>query len=517
MKDVSRINIDALLKLPTTCPETVTVCRHAAGWLSEDVRYRTVRRRAANGAPRAKLSDEQVAALLQHGVVRRIPRSAVKGWVRMFTVPEAAKRRFRPIKHTADVNDALGKESLLKLRFPSKASLVGLVHHGTHAIALDFAAYFDQFLYTESIGEMFCFRHGQDYFCLRTLAMGQRQAVEVAATTTALLLDFPGRRTHVEACIDNVIFVGSEEDVLRDAREFVARVRAVNGQLNENVDDLPSLVAQRVDWCGVALNFVDKSVALTKKTLEKVAISWGQRASWSWRGFAAHVGLLFWAWGILDLPMAEFFPLLSFVSRVGRSMTEDESQWDAPAFIWDSVWPVLDRWTGMLSANAPRTVPRVRTPEWLVMTDASRWGWGYVALNEVSGELRHSGAPWSDFMEHTHGDKLGSSVFAEPFGVLFSLRHLLQRGSTARVRLATDNTATQASFQRGFNARSPAINWCIAEMRRSFPQLAIDFIYVAGSSNLADTFSRGGFIGRAEEAGMAGSLRRLVGATHQQL
>ena len=99
--------------------------RPSRGWLNDPKRYDSVPRRSAQAAPRARLSDEWVAALEKHGICTRIPRAEVRGHVRMFAVPEPAKKRFRPIKHTADANECLGKDTLLPLHFPSKADIVG--------------------------------------------------------------------------------------------------------------------------------------------------------------------------------------------------------------------------------------------------------------------------------------------------------------------------------------------------------------------------------------------------------
>jgi hypothetical protein len=150
-------------------------------------------------------------------------------------------------------------------------------------------------------------------------------------------------------------------------------------------------------------------------------------------------------------------------------------------------------------------------PEWLVCTDASRYGWGYVALNESTGDIRHYGAPWSAHMEHTHGEKLGSSVFAEPHGVVNSIFHLFALSKPTRVKLGTDNTATQASFTRGFNSHSPAINDCIRRLRERFPRLDIDFVYIQGASNPADFASRGGNVDSKDAGQLAQSLRQVMG------
>jgi hypothetical protein len=126
----------------------------------------------------------------------------------MFRVPEPSKQRWRPIKHTFLANDALGKETLQPCHLPSKAEICNLVHAGDCMIAFDFSSYFDSFEYAEDVSRLFCFRHKGKFFRLRSLAMGQRQAVEVAQSATELLIDFP-KTSRALAYIDNVIFVGS--------------------------------------------------------------------------------------------------------------------------------------------------------------------------------------------------------------------------------------------------------------------------------------------------------------------
>jgi hypothetical protein len=514
VKQVPRINLEALSCIGAASAQSLIDWEHARGWLDRPERYASVECKSADGAPKARLSQDQVAALLEHGVVAEVRRCDVRGHVRMFAVPEPSKQRWRPIKFTADANDTLGKETLQKCTFATKPVICDLVHAGSHFIALDFSSYFDQFTYSEEIARRFCFRAGGKFYRLNTLAMGQRQAVEVAMSATKLLLDFK-RKSRAEAVIDNVIFVGSRKDVLRDAAEFVRRVRLVGGTLNEDVDNLESLVCRRGDWCGVALDLQAKTVKLTAKVLEKFAVSWARRDRWSWRNFAAHVGLLFWSWGIVDLPMADFFPLLRFISSVGRMLTDHPEKWDEPAVITDAgALKVLESWTAIARQNKPRVVKPASKPEWLVCTDASAWGWGYVAVNQSTGEFRCHGAPWSSYMRRVHGAKLGKSHFAEPAGIVNSLCHLLPRNAPCHVLVGTDNTVSQASFTRTFNSHSYDINERLRMLQNTFgPDYRFEFVHIAGVTNPADPFSRGEAI-TSEVNGE--SLWRVLGRAHAQ-
>jgi hypothetical protein len=431
----------------------------------------------------------------------------------MFTVPELSKKRLRPIKHTFVANKALGKETLLPCPLPTKQQICNLVHHGEVMVSFDFASYFDAFRYSDEVSKLFCFRHANRLYRLKTLAMGQRQAVEVAQAATELLIDFP-KSCRALAYIDNVIFVGSRDQVLRDASEFVRRVRLVGGTLNDASDNLEALFSHAGDWCGVALDLSSKSVKLTDKILLKLQTSFARCSDWSLRNFAAHVGLLFWAWGILDIPMPEFFPLLRFVSKVGRELLDaPESAWDQRADIWPSALPSLHRWTELALANLPRPVPSVSEPEWLMEVDASAWGWGYFALNRESGEVRMHGEPWSPRMRSLHGEKFLRSTFAEPHGIHNALCHLLSTKGPRRVRVGTDSSVASASFTRGFNTHSFDINEVLRANRAAFgPHFVIEFLHVPGTKNVADSLSRGGPPMSAQDIAEArDSLRRMLG------
>ena len=468
-------------------------------------------RRTAGEVPCASFSKAQLDEIASFGVIEPIRAADVRGAMRVFGVPEIAKERQRVIMHTVDVNDATTKEMLRKCTFPSKHEICQLVHSGDGAIALDFRSYYYQFKYDRRISPLLCTMSPDGrFFQQRRLSMGQRASCEVADAATAMMMDSPGRTSTARSVIDNAIFVGSRDEVVRDARNFINRAHSVGATFNEATDDVAALFTNRMEWCGVDLDFVAKSACLTEKTVRKTVDSWAGRKRWTWRTFAAHVGLLFWAVGIIDVPMHRMFPVLSFVSHVGRMMQEaGDALWDEPAYVWKSVWPALERWTDLVLRNERKRVPPPGAPEWIVCTDASGWGWGYVAQNLTSGETRTFGARWSYAMRSIHGAKLGQSVYAEPLAITNSLCHLFSSTNVpGRVLVGTDNTAARASFARGWNARSYAINSSLARFRDRFPGVVAEFVHVPGATNPADPFSRGRSAA-ADESGRV--LRRNLG------
>lgn len=547
MKNVPPINIEVLLQLSNANPHVREALLHDLGWLLDPQRYKKLPPRSANGTPIARLSQLFVQQLKDAGVTREIRRCDVRGYVKMFTVAQPFKKPpcHRPIKHTYEINEIYGKETLRPdVKFPGKPQIVNFPLLGTHFVSLDFSAYFDQFQYHPDVGTYMCFRFGNKFYCLDRLAMGQRHAVEVAQATTKFLLDAPGMRCFSDSVIDNVIIIGSYEDVLHDLQLFLDRCKAIGATLNETKiieeNGVESLITQKDEWCGVAIDMLNKSVALTGKTLKKLQLSWENRDNWTWRQFAAHIGLLFWSWGILDIPIETYYPLLRFISEIGRMLSEDDSLWDSPAIIWKSAAEPLSQWSALALENSPRAVKASTEPQWILCTDACRFGWGYVAFNRQSGEMRTHGQAWSKEQLHRffHGKskQIAKSVYSEPLAVKNSLCHLMSVGFIPNIKIiagssnknpeqdlrtkilvATDNSATKHTFNRGFASRSYSINAAIEELKKAFPDALFDinYLYVPGEENIADFYSRLKHISHPHaEQGMqhlTAELHRIVG------
>jgi hypothetical protein len=497
---------------------------HSLSWLRDNSAYESFPKKSAYRCPKADMSHDDILQLENVGVVRQIQRSEVKGFCKMFNVVEHFKKRRRPIKNTVDINDFFGKETLRKFQLISKNEICNLVNQGTHFAQFDCKAWYDQLPYGPGVGEHFCFRSGGNYYCLGRLAMGQRQAVEVAQSITEVLLDFPGRRCQVaRGVIDNVIFVGSYEDVLHDGQRFVERCNAVRALINDPEtfeNGIDKIIQTSGEWCGVHLDMVDKTVKLTEKTYSKFEVSWNNRENWTWRQFAAHIGLLFWTWGLLDIPVQKYYPLLRFLSESSRLLQADESLWDKKATIHASAMEKINEWTALAIANAPRKVKLSSPASWFISTDASKWGWGYVAFNAATGEIRSHGQQWNKqqlaaIFAREGAHKMRKSVYSEPLGVILSFRRLLHHRKQDEVsvtipdelrcliNVACDNVSTVHLFNKGFATRSYDINKLIEELLSDFPKASFDIrlVHVDGKNNLGDGFSRGKLSSGSAEIG----------------
>jgi hypothetical protein len=216
-------------------------------------------------------------------------RKGVRGVVRVFTVTEWVKERRRPIFHPKFINDTLGKDTLQSMKLKTRAEIRDSVLGGAWTITLDFSSYFDQFKLHPDITSRLVFEHFKELYSLLVLPMGLRQAVECAQGCTWVLVSGLERKWKViiDTLTDNVRFVGSREDIISAAYDFILRCRRVRAVLNEvNVetctrDDLYALTTQEGDFLGENFCYRSGRVRSTQKILEKVAASWSNREKWT--------------------------------------------------------------------------------------------------------------------------------------------------------------------------------------------------------------------------------------------
>jgi hypothetical protein len=530
-KLIGRIELDALSSISAS-QTTLTAWQHEIQWLRNDDIYAAVPILDATNIPVARYKRPWLKQLLECGVISPIAPENVRGHVKMFAVPEEAKKRFRSIKHTVAINQYCGRETLTPVSFPTKKDIANFVNQGDCFIALDFAAYYDQFTLSPEISTRMCFGFDNRTYCLKTLPMGQRQAVAIANAATQLLLDFDKHSQACRSIIDNIIFVGTHEQVVHDAWIFIQRCKQVNATLNEvdvqsaTQEEISKLVKITGDWAGIHLDFSNKTVCLMEKAITKTTNSWQNQENWTWRDYAAHVGLLFWAWNILDIPVSEFFDVLRFNSMIGKAITAlqppplpdgtypKNPAWEFKACIWPHVLPVLEIWTKLVLKNSPRFIRPLSSPQLLIECDASGIGYGYVSYNIETDELFSWGMQWTEADKRIHGLKLGKSTYSEPMGMRLCIQHALSRNKkVSNIAVGTDNTVTEASYNRGFNSHSFHINRCLKLKEREFPssKYTFTFVHVPGTEILGDAPSRGQIDCKLHRDEMITMLRRHLG------
>lgn len=525
-----RINYDALRALPGS-DETLDAVDKGLRYMIDGSIYASVLPSFNHAKIKRAITPAHFTQPLLdagHFEVMNDPTDA-RGSVFVFGTPELTKQRVRVIQHPAEINKLLPPAPQVKFR--SIRDRCQQVHAGSHAAQADFMGYYTQFpLSTEVSNYMTSLLPVQDpasqitsYLpCrLRVAPTGLSHMVYVAVSTTNRLKDFPHQSAAHDDQIDNVLFIGEPENIVNDFRILAERCEKVGVTFNEDVSDPASLLRTDYDWCGIHQNLTDKTVSLTQKVTDKLRLSWSNRDRWSVRGFAAHCGLLFYAMQILDIPVARFFNLLKYVSRVSQHMqAANDTLWDAPIDIWPSVVPDLEEWTSYALANEARFIHKDMPPDVLVLCDASAVGWGYTAFDTLTGNFHWHGERWSQQFVKMHGvDAFRRSTFTETQGLLNVKLHLLNTINPTSRRsflIGSDSTTAVAVHRRRYASRSYRLN-CVALSLISNDSITRHqwaHVHIPGKQNtFADQFSRGRTHGLTSEEQLAfqGSLQRLLG------
>ena len=469
--------------------------------------------------------------LVDAGYIERCSPNQVCGSVFVFGTVEFNKRRVRIIQHPVVINDLLPMPEY-DVSFKSIAERCQLVHAGAFAGTCDFSAYFTLFELHPLIRARFGCRmpvvnaFGEtvyELFRLRVAPTGLRHMPAVAISVTEHLKAFDHKSAAHDDHIDNILFVGDYDAVHSDLLELGQRCDIAGVTVNEDLKDPSPLIATTLDWCGLRLNFTDKTVSLASKTTTKIELSWNLRSSWTWRGICSHIGMLRYAAAVIDCSICDFWHLHVFVSAISRWQQEhDNKRYDERGVLPDAALVDLERWTSIALANKPRLIIKDKTPDFIVTVDSSALGWGYAALDLQTKKLYSHAGTWTADFQRKHAGKLHRSVLTEPYGMLFTKQHLQQLLGFQRyrrtVQIFSDNVATIATFRRGYASRSFDMN-CVAALDRHNDTIAEhswSYVHVAGKDNIfADALSRGRMVAELaveEPLGMREFLTNLARA-----
>ncbi len=491
----------------------LTACR----WISDPSIYESM---PTGGAPwrlpRARLSELDVRRMLEAGHVASTDPAAVLGSVLVFPVDEVSKKRRRCIKHTKDINDHFGRDTLQKVCLPSRSEQSLQSRSGKFALTLDFAAYFDQFELHPAISQRMCFEAHGSTLCLRRMPMGQRQAVEVAQGATNVLLSFElPADVSVQSCIDNVRFVGpTAASVIAAARAFVARCRRAGCTINDLPDvgspeadhqALAKMVHQQGEWLGAEYDYSRAKQRVAQKSIDKLGVSWAHADGWSMKDYAAHLGLLFFATSVLRLNVGRHFETMKRYRLRSAAAAHDPSLWRERVAMEMAEAADLDAWTREAITNAWVPCHDGRPPALILVTDASDWGWGALCLDTDSGLVDSCSVPW------TRADRerldVSKSSYAEPEAVYRALCRFVRPAENRPVAVYTDSTTAQWSLPKGYSP-SFVVNAIAAKCRDAFPAVQLITHHVKGSENVVDPLSRGNTLPESAAIAMQRVVRR---------
>ena len=488
LKDVKPLNQQALTDMATAATKGRWL--EARKWLTEP--YTAVP--VPSHIPEADMTAEGVKTMLKYKHCVEGSRTDALGEVRVFPTPEVHKNRNRVIKHCVGVNNNYGRDTLMGTQFLSRDSLLHSVLRGRYCVTLDFSAYFDVFEYAELIRGYFAFAHEGKVYFLTRMAMGQRQAVDVACAATDVLLDFP-TDVYKDSHVDNVRFLSDDRDALIDAvHTFLQRCRTAGVTVNEvdltgevSRDCIATLVCTAGEYLGLDFDYTAKKVRVAAKSVAKLKATTAlmRTGSFTYRNFLGHMALLMFVSPVLDLQVSRYYYAMRAYSRISADLQDKPWLLDTPLQISKSRMAILLAWSELALQNQWRGIEARRPPQHVLVTDASKWGWGGFVLNLATGAVRQVQGKWQDGYQGRR-----KSVYAETEGIKEALLATFAANEAADILILTDSDAAKGAFRKG-RSMIFELNRAILAVQEHRPLLSIRVEHVEGKANVSDDLSRG--------------------------
>jgi hypothetical protein len=507
VKDVALVDRKALSAMPTASSQSKEFWIYAEKWLDDLSRYAAV---PAEPPKPTRFLQKDVE--LMHGI-RKIVRADLLPQDFGFAAPRFSSVRSFPVYEPFKVpprrrgivaptaNDYLGRDTLQDMWYQSRAECRLSAIPGDEwdriAFHFDFAAWYDQFEYLDSIARLFSFRAPDgEVYCLKRLAMGQRQACEIGQGATWVLCDFKHHElVRITTMIDNVRIVGPRSHALNAARTFLQRCKLANATLNDmpagfdpdtaSDDELLALASDQETFLGEEYVYSKSQVRVGKKSIEKLKLSIDRMANWTVTHMAAHMSLLFYCSGTLGISPAHYYDALRVFRRACERTSRGTLRWDDPSPQFNgAAREELLAWTDRCLENAWRKIIPTQSEDHthVIVTDASGTGWGAICIDLRTGSVEFANGDWDEHMD------MANSTDAEPEGIYRAFCRFVPPNAKWNILLATDHMAIPMlngkRWSKGFAANllfKRLYNWTAT----------IDFTHVAGEDNMADGISRG--------------------------
>lgn len=431
-----------------------------------------------------RLPDNDIQAWIEDGKIEEFHGEA-KSYMHLFDVIELFKLRRRGIGEPF-INDYILKAMLAGIYLPTRKDVRKFLHNQTSATPLDAAAFYDQFKLQPSVQKYFVFQHNGKNYALTVLPMGFRPAADIAQLTAEAILHISNQQ-HAMAYIDNFIFTGPNQQ--DDVSRFLNTAKEYGLRINESSDYQWKEDMRKVtfDFLGELYDLKEQTKQSTSKTIGKVARALEIIQSYnnlvSARTVAAVCGILIYASPSHDIPLSAMFPVMRYLSHLGRVTTDWDGQ--APP-IDNNTLKTLHTWASMILKNpaTPIVGPQPDSHDIEIQVDASAWGWGAVIIHVPTGSVQSIQQRWP-----TNFDASSSSI-AEPMAAWLAVSYATTT-QTKRILLRSDHLNLVYAIKRG-HSLTKSYNDFIDNYKTSRPQLIIDAEHIAGIDNTAaDRLSRG--------------------------
>jgi hypothetical protein len=458
----------------------------------------------ASGPSRIDLTPDQLQQTLAAGITE--PAATLDRALRMhiFCLPEIAKKRWRIIIWTIDVNE-YGVE-IITIAFTSIAALIDdHLNNTPYTFVADSAAAYNQFPLREEVRDYFAFASSIGPLRLKTIATGQRHCVAKAElfaraimritvlstlrgitvkdhTSGKVLCHMASGITEQQCATDTYIdnFKAASQDNL------IVQLMALNfakvcTHFGVTLNETSIIVSKSFEFRGIRFYEVDNSLHchVTEKTVRKAqnAIADLQKDDWTFADAESAFGVCVYASLVLRLATHRYYYVYKYFRRMHRKITLFNEDRHAPARVWPCIKALWTAWLNEIANHSGRCKPGA-SPEYVVITDASKIGGGVLIFKEGVRCVSY-GFRWSAKQSDLHINIL------EALAVKTAVEYL-PPGS--KCHIVIDNTSVIGGLMKR-RSRAFHLNNIVGEVTQRVNVLSVS--YVESAANPADGFSRG--------------------------
>jgi len=507
LKDCGRLRIERLYVLAHQVgPDYVAKLTDCVKMISDPDIYRPYKIDAKHPyRPLVGFSHDQLVTIANKGQLEPLPEGEVPlGFVRTFGVWEdkgvagfdPALGRTRIIGHTVTANKAprvpwqIEGSTIKKLR--------RFCSDNSYAITFDFQQFYSSIELGKDVRNFFTFQDSTGaWWRLTRLSMGDSHSADFAQLVLEIFLAFVKRNFDGLTTIghvDNGLIGANDQELLRQVADFV---KGNADMLGIKINDPEMIVpSQTIEFCGLNLNFTDKVMTTTKKTVNKsthliaalkTLIGPQNQLIAPLRLVACAMGLVFYRHSLFrdsnggTTPIMNQFKMVSMFRTISRSQ-EWDTWFDFPQKFFA---PLIDclMWVQRNDPIGMDTIEGTGHFDALAFVDASAIMWGATTVTAKGKHEIAKGYFANNILTR-------SSVESEPTGITHHVISLIKRGFK-NIAVGIDHDSFRKAFYKGL---SP--NWryniSLSEIRQTAAEHGahITLFYIPGTLNPADEISR---------------------------
>ena len=305
------------------------------------------------------------------------------------SVGEAAKKRRRFLLWTRLFNEFHNEyKAEMSLLTPEEVIAQVLSGEATSdwaSVCFDIKSAFFQHLIPDSFRKWCTFMVDGRRYVFNRLPMGSCISPEIQQRIT----DFLAKTAAVDGVfvvvhIDNIRFYGKPDDVRKSMSNFLEVCEAYNVTLNE-----PEF--GNGDFLGMEFDYTARTVRLTQRFVKKLLDIDYEHLPSTLEGVQSLFGKLFFAAGVLRLPLYEYYYAIKFYRKLCRThqVGDERITWWASAAM-----EVIDWCRAAIKNPVRRHDAPLSETRWTLYTDASDIGYGLVLFGP-DGQAYATGDTWA--------------------------------------------------------------------------------------------------------------------------